>query len=1532
LIFYGLPLGAAIMRKMLLVGLVYCVLIISCPFISMITSANNDSCNGVIIEPEYQKLVNNKDISELSNKISSNDLTIKKYDNLFLEVRKVTNEDLELMKKINGVYLEGLDYNDLINGFGTGLKPLTTQEWEKFGKNANIIQNISFNRNDLRQNNNPGLKGCLMLSSSSVDHSKSEYFPPIGNQGAKGSCAAWAVGYYTKTFQEAKEHNWNLSGASWSGGSTGQPTITFQNMIMTPDFIYHQVNNGQDRGTYFSSAMDLCNRIGICTWKHMPYNPNNHTSWPTENAWRQAPLYRTDEGYNYLWLYPPYNNNGISTLKNWLVSGNLAMIAVDAYKYSNLNSNDLWTTDTYKNQQPNHANTIIGFDDNFGPYSENGYTRYGAFKVANSWGTGWTGDHDKDGCFWISYEAMKYRIYSCFMFNDKIDYSPEIVAGFQINHIKRGECNISIGIGSINCSISEKRFDDWFNDYDGGAVPFPANKIIFDITEFNDTTPDILEEDFFIKIYDYATTTIGTILNFSIEVYDDYINNSKFIHSESNDPPINTTNLGTVFAQLTLSNLEQSPIYNENSNKYFGTIKEAIDDNETLDGHTIIVDSGVYIENVILNKSLNLVGKNWKDTRICYDGSKDLITITTDNVNLSGFSIITKINKSENSGIHLQNVSDCIIKNIIVKNSKLGILISNSTNISIIDTSMESSNLAINGYKQIHWNTHTIINLTKNKKPISYIKNTKGSVISIDSSQVILANCEGVTIQNQNINDAITGIELAFSSNNVIKNNSFLNNDIGINVLQNSNSNKIYDNNIFNNTKIGLKFEKGSDNNIIYHNNFISNKQQAIELGNNYWGCLKNEGNHWSDYNGLDNGFGNRELCDGIGDTDLPHLRLDFHPFINRSGWLFPALPFLNKCEDIDIDGNFAITWTKSVRSLGYILEEANEDTFTSAEEIYYGPNSSIEVIGKPNGTYYYRVKAYHKLHESDWSNIIQVVVDYLPQSPKNFKIFVYPEGGTLNLSWDLNLIDTKEYLLYNIIDDSKKLLEIIPHPRRTYNHTGLINHVDYYYVVQARDYRGQVSEFSEVVKATPMDTIAPLPPEDLIVECNSSDSIILTWLPGCDEDTYGYNIYRSITPQPDSWGDPINKDFTLKNTIYIDFGLAELTTYYYVITALDKVPNESEYSNLAFGTTLLGQHAPELHDSINDFSIPEDTIDYSTINLFRWFKDINNDSLRFSSDGCEHINVTINQENGTVILEPEKDWNGQETLVFHANDSVCKISDNVKISVTPVNDPPGPVNIISPKDNIQIEYGQVVEFWSTCDDPDIPYGDELTIQWFSINLGIIGQGEVLNDIKLPIGEHIIIVEVCDVQGQKSSATVKIIVVESASNQSHQNNSNIDDQYDGSDSEMKGRPSNTSIDLAPGLSNNTKNDNNSNKDHYTINLNGLFIFVILIICIIISIVVLVVRGGSMKKPAAEKNNESPSHTDFLPSIEKVDSLYGDKFQTTNHLHNIQMIPSDQNIYSTEYQELICKAPIPNLQLYDVGIQQVGMKSEVKFND
>ncbi len=425
---------------------------------------------------------------------------------------RLSVSDVERLKERIGSWKASENHSQIINGHGTGWRSPTEEEWAHMIDNGYIVERI------------PSYE--TLQTPSFVDHTAKPWFPPIGDQDGEGSCTSWAVGYYMKTFQEAKEHNWDLSGATWSGG---QPSVEYLDRIISPDFIYHLTNGGVDEGSWPKTAINLICSIGASSWEKMPYNPSDHASWPSEEAWREAPMYRgNSSGWQYMYLNM---DDGLESLKNWIASDNLAEIVVDGYKYSQLTANDVWTLDNYANPSLNHANTIVGYDDSLA-YIESGQTRYGAFKVVNSWGVGgW--ENVPDGCYWISYEAMKQRVGSCEFYYDRTGYEPELAASFRITHSKRGECSITVGVGSQTKSFSQY--------ISGGDQPFCSNNILFDITEFKEAIPNLYGQQFFLEVYDGGSSTTGTIMRFAIE------------YAESTDPPISTINGVGVCAYVTLS-------------------------------------------------------------------------------------------------------------------------------------------------------------------------------------------------------------------------------------------------------------------------------------------------------------------------------------------------------------------------------------------------------------------------------------------------------------------------------------------------------------------------------------------------------------------------------------------------------------------------------------------------------------------------------------------------------------------------------------------------------------------------------------------------------------------------------------------------------------------------------------------------------------------------------------------------------------------------------------------------------------------
>ena len=430
---------------------------------------------------------------------------------------EVTPRELRAMRRSVGVAPEGDYAFATVEGHGTGARAPTTEEWDRIGDNLVVLDSVETTTTQGGEE--------LGQSPSAVDWTTSQYFPPIGSQDGEGSCTSWAVSYYTKTFQEAQEHGWDLSGATWEGGYDGQPSASYQDRIFSPDFTYHLINSGHDGGSWVGHAVDIINRIGNATWATMPYDPGDSTSWPSETAWREAPPYRGDG----ISLQAMDVRSDISNLKDLLASGNLAQILID--------SDDMYemaTLDNFENANINHCQTIVGYDDTV-TYMEANEERSGAFKVANSWGSTWSKEENGDGCWWISYEALKDEVGTAYSFGDQSEYEPHTVISFQMDHAARGDTELRVGTGEPDTSTDLKTFDfPWLSG--NGDDPYPASNVVLDVSEL----PLDSTTTFFMKIHDQGTDHTGTLQSFSVESYRDYNGGELQETWSSSDPPTDT--------------------------------------------------------------------------------------------------------------------------------------------------------------------------------------------------------------------------------------------------------------------------------------------------------------------------------------------------------------------------------------------------------------------------------------------------------------------------------------------------------------------------------------------------------------------------------------------------------------------------------------------------------------------------------------------------------------------------------------------------------------------------------------------------------------------------------------------------------------------------------------------------------------------------------------------------------------------------------------------------------------------------------
>ncbi len=750
----------------------------------------------------------------------------------------------------------------------------------------------------------------------------------------------------------------------------------------------------------------------------------------------------------------------------------------------------------------------------------------------------------------------------------------------------------------------------------------------------------------------------------------------------------------------------------------------------------------------------------------CFDNSYGIYFVNSEN------NVLKKCicNDNENGIYLLSSVSNKIENNTCNSNNITGIRIDSS------GTNIISNNTCLNNLDgiSIAWNCQ------KNNITSNYCSMNFNIGISIDdvetstfSNNTCLNNDQGIVLMNSRYNSLISnncsnngdGIIISGCYSNIIINTLiFSNTNNGIYFHDSNRYNNVYGNTISDTSGNGIKLETNSNNNAFYHNNLLNNSVQAVELGTNQWDNGDGEGNYWSDYSGIDNGANNRTAGDGIGDTKIPHLDLDNYPFMRQNGWLKLPPPILIDPGEVDTDGTYVLSWICRHDVDFVVLQEDDNSRFSSPTEIYKGESFQYKVTGRDEGTYYYRVRSFKDKYYSPWSNKVNITVDIGPDTPRNLEVASWPEGNVLNISWIPN--DDFETIGYELqVKTVAHWVSVInlTHPLNNYDHKGLTDGIQYSYRLRAWDNLNRSSRFTAPVVGVPKDIVPPKLPTGLKIVNKTFNSITLDWDPQYDLEVVGFNIYRTLVSQPFDWGVPVNGKNPKRGNGFRDTGLEEGTTYYYVVTAVDEIPNESQYSAEVSATTFLISEYPQppaIDTPPKDFTILEDTYDNSSINLLQWFSDINNDPLTFRCQDKKHLAVAMDFVTGSVLIKPDKDWSGVERLTFIASDGKFETSDTITITVLPVNDPPGPVKIITPKDGIKVEWGDLLDFEASCKDPDIIYGDRLTYTWRSNIDGLLGSGYLLTDVNLSAGEHTINLTVIDQENEEISATINVIVKE----------------------------------------------------------------------------------------------------------------------------------------------------------------------------
>ena len=265
------------------------------------------------------------------------------------------------------------------------------------------------------------------------------------------------------------------------------------------------------------------------------------------------------------------------------------------------------------------------------------------------------------------------------------------------------------------------------------------------------------------------------------------------VDSAGNQSPVTTEH----YIFLTVGNL--------NTGKGYSTIQNAIDDPLTVDGDIIVIKTGIYTENIILNKNLTL--KPFSDGNVTIQAANSNNPVITINSGGSGSIIlgfiVTGASGTSSSGIYLNQASNCTISSNNLTNNYYGLLLTNSTNNTIFNNTL-TSNLM--------------------------------EAIKLNSSD------DNIIYSNTIINNSGNGIYLYNSQNTLIMTNTIQNNSINGIELNNSSNTTVYQNIITDNQENGIKTTSSSADinfNVITGNSvhgLYSGGNGTINAENNWWG------------------------------------------------------------------------------------------------------------------------------------------------------------------------------------------------------------------------------------------------------------------------------------------------------------------------------------------------------------------------------------------------------------------------------------------------------------------------------------------------------------------------------------------------------------------------------------------------------------------------------------------------------------------------------------------------------------------------
>jgi len=285
-------------------------------------------------------------------------------------------------------------------------------------------------------------------------------------------------------------------------------------------------------------------------------------------------------------------------------------------------------------------------------------------------------------------------------------------------------------------------------------------------------------------------------------------------------------------------------------------------------------------------------------------------------------------------------------------------------------------------------------------------------------------------------------------------------------------------------------------------------------------------------------------------------------------------------------------------------------------------------------------------------------------------------------------------------------------------------------------------------------------PSTDLLFECtqNSQEGII-------DISIEGHYLHVNATMSP-NWNSQAN------GTLFVK------------IKAIDSGAEET-LSNLFEINIRPVNDKPHARLPVPEMAVLEGKTDRSTIfSQVPYFIDVDGDDIYYDvlvdpEDIYENeeIKARFNPEDWNLEVTALGDYNTEneddtiQIWVFADDFNPVSMEPNeigfsnyqiIEVSIEPEEDPPYPPVIFTPLEGQAFDDGTLLEFNGDCDDPDLIYGDELSLKWISNITGILGNKKSLKEIALPVGSHSISLKATDSFGFSSSTSISISILETS--------------------------------------------------------------------------------------------------------------------------------------------------------------------------